>query len=453
MRYLVLLLSVLLTGCPSDDTKASPSTSASSVIYTWEEGSIYVTKNYNDPSDSSTVPISYAVHRAKQPERKIGSLWFNFGGPGSATIEQLQWTLEQNLISSEIINRFDLVGFDPRGTGQSAFAEEFRQCALTKNCDDELAQYAPYMGTNSLVQDMEALRNHLNTTGEYDQINLLGYSYGTRAFSAYAHKHGEHVRALVLDGMDTLGDEYLKQFEEKVRNWIEVQNKKLASMANLRAKEPLFENMETLFDSKTDKLILTNGNEVPEEDAFKIADLLFGLGAESNEEESDNYVLTAINCTDRHRSYDQSHVDLFIDNSAFFLNPSLEDIKKDSFKELVQYCVNWPYALDPLPNMSNLHSKLLHPALILSAENDIATPHRWATQTTNMLDKQAHLETVQGLYEHGISFSGSECLDDMVTNYFINVETPDYSCDFSSHTTSVLEQTEQEILAILDNYL
>ena len=59
------------------------------------------------------------------------------------------------------------------------------------------ADLLPYLGTDSVVEDLELLRQAL---GE-DEISYLGASYGTAIGLVYAERYGPNVRAMVLDGV------------------------------------------------------------------------------------------------------------------------------------------------------------------------------------------------------------------------------------------------------------
>ena len=52
------------------------------------------------------------------------------------------------------------------------------------------------VGTASVARDMDTVRQALGD----DQINYLGFSYGTEIGTAYVEQFGDHVRAMVLDG-------------------------------------------------------------------------------------------------------------------------------------------------------------------------------------------------------------------------------------------------------------
>src|SRR6516225_2680234 len=64
------------------------------------------------------VALAVSRHRASQPNERIGSLVVNFGGPGDPGAESLRQGGEASLPAA-VRNRFDIVSFDPRGTGRS----------------------------------------------------------------------------------------------------------------------------------------------------------------------------------------------------------------------------------------------------------------------------------------------------------------------------------------------
>ena len=68
---------------------------------------------------------------------------------------------------------------------------------LAAQCLDQMGKgFLAGVGTASAARDMDAVRQAL---GE-DQINYLGYSYGTELGAAYVDRYPNRVRAMVLDG-------------------------------------------------------------------------------------------------------------------------------------------------------------------------------------------------------------------------------------------------------------
>ncbi|MFF5207212.1 alpha/beta hydrolase [Streptosporangium sp. NPDC000396] len=181
---------------------------------TVECGSVTVPLDWARP-DGATVAIAVARRKAADPARRLGTLVFNLGGPGgegvSATIDAAEY------FSPELLERFDLVGFDPRGVAGShpvlcpagvpnvpdnpATAEEYRQMLARVNAYDKACRQLSgpvfdHADTMSVARDVEAIRAAL---GERT-ISLYMLSYGTLLGQQYAELFPHRVRALVLEG-------------------------------------------------------------------------------------------------------------------------------------------------------------------------------------------------------------------------------------------------------------
>ncbi|MCV7261223.1 alpha/beta hydrolase [Mycobacterium shimoidei] len=176
--------------------------------------------DYNDPAGAT---LQLAVIRIPATGPRLGSLLVNPGGPGASAVEAAA-QMAAALADSEITRQFDLVGFDPRGVGHSTPALRCRTDAefdayrrepmvdysqagvahieqiyrqFARECADKMGPtFLANVGTASVAQDMDVVRQAL---GE-EQINYLGFSYGTELGTAYVERFGDHVRAMVLDG-------------------------------------------------------------------------------------------------------------------------------------------------------------------------------------------------------------------------------------------------------------
>jgi len=175
--------------------------------------------DYSDP-DSETISIFMTRHLALVPSERIGTLLVNPGGPGfggSYLAEQAEY-----IFSVDLLERFDIVGFDPRGTGRSEPAidciddyddyfaggditpdnDEERQEIIasskdfTEICFEKNGAILPYVGTNNVARDMDMIRRSL---GE-ERISYFGFSYGSELGSVWATMFPDTVRAAVLDG-------------------------------------------------------------------------------------------------------------------------------------------------------------------------------------------------------------------------------------------------------------
>ncbi|WP_405163090.1 alpha/beta hydrolase [Nocardia sp. NBC_01499] len=167
---------------------------------------------------SDRITLALARQRARHPELRIGPLFFNPGGPGGAPV----WGVRDypNIFAAELRDRFDIIGLDPRGVGDSRPAitcpippvsrdvTEFPSSAAEF---DALSDYNRSVGTECLratgpllehvdtvsaARDLEAARRALGG----DKFTWLGLSYGSLLGATYAHLYPANIRAAVLDG-------------------------------------------------------------------------------------------------------------------------------------------------------------------------------------------------------------------------------------------------------------
>jgi len=181
---------------------------------------VSVPVDYDDPSGAQA---ELALIRIPATGPRIGSLLVNPGGPGASAVDSVAG-MAADLAGTEITRHFDLVGFDPRGVGHStpelrcrtdaefdayrrepmvdyspagvAHIEQLYQ-QLAQGCADRMgAGFLENVGTASVVRDMDVVRQMLGD----EQINYLGFSYGTELGTDYVERFPDHVRAMVFDG-------------------------------------------------------------------------------------------------------------------------------------------------------------------------------------------------------------------------------------------------------------
>ena len=178
-------------------------------------GTLKVPLDWSKPS-GATISLVVARRPAKDPTRRVGTLFFNPGGPGDGAAKYI--TDAETLFSPTLIEQFDLVGMDPRGIENSSQVrcslrvitpestlfpnteQQFQQLRqhnreVGLNCLDKAGDLVRHMDTVSVARDHEALRLAL---GE-DKISWLGVSYGTQLGANYAQLYPAHTRAMVLD--------------------------------------------------------------------------------------------------------------------------------------------------------------------------------------------------------------------------------------------------------------
>ena len=176
--------------------------------------------DYDRPG-GATVHIAVARVPAKDRVHRIGSLFFNFGGPGGPAVDYVQGAGAG--IFAALNQRFDIVAFDPRGVGQSTPAVDcsvnqeklgiYSQPVPTPQTIDVNAYVAKvksyvhacvtkngeilgHLSTANVARDLDALRAAVGDA----KLSYLGFSYGTFLGATYAALFPRNYRALVLDG-------------------------------------------------------------------------------------------------------------------------------------------------------------------------------------------------------------------------------------------------------------
>ncbi|MDS0137019.1 MULTISPECIES: alpha/beta hydrolase [unclassified Amycolatopsis] len=176
----------------------------------------------HDDASLGTIDIALLKRAARTPDKRVGSLFLNPGGPGGPGLTMP--IAGQAIFRPQVLDRFDLIGFDPRGVG----ASNPLRCFTTQEDADEvfaaqvgvpisraeisgtLASYRDYgrfcknnagslldhMSTKDVVRDLDTLRAAVGDR----KLNYVGFSYGTLIGSTYAAMFPKQSRAIVIDG-------------------------------------------------------------------------------------------------------------------------------------------------------------------------------------------------------------------------------------------------------------
>ncbi|WP_417656419.1 alpha/beta hydrolase [Pseudidiomarina aestuarii] len=171
-------------------------------------GQIMVPENYDRP-DGRQIPINFAVLPAVSESKAPDPLLILAGGPGQAATDLASMI---DRIFKDVRRKRDILLIDQRGTGKSnpLSCEVDHMDELVKTDDDMqldqmagecLARYdetdlTQYHSVNA-IRDFERVREHLG----YQQVNLYGGSYGSRAGLVYMREAPEAVRSAVLDAV------------------------------------------------------------------------------------------------------------------------------------------------------------------------------------------------------------------------------------------------------------
>ncbi|MET9804778.1 alpha/beta hydrolase [Streptomyces sp. NPDC006368] len=186
----------------------------------WRCASVEVPLDYKDP-DGTKISIALIRKEARDKDRRLGSLLFNFGGPGASGVSAMPQAADG---FKSLGARYDLVGFDPRGVAQSSGVVcrgDKEQAAAEKGVDltpDTGAEEAAFLKDAAdfgagCASRAGALISHVttvNTARDLDLIrhvlgdptlNYLGFSYGTQLGATYAHLFPRNAGRTVLDAV------------------------------------------------------------------------------------------------------------------------------------------------------------------------------------------------------------------------------------------------------------
>ncbi len=225
------LPSPTLPASPLESSGAEPKPAASLKEYytqdvSWEScrsdklcATIEVPLDYAHPAAKS-ISLSLIKVPAASRRQRVGSLLVNPGGPGGSGIE---FAAQSSVyLGSELQQAFDVIGFDPRGVGESTplhclpdealdqlvasdpdpdTAAEIREsdrllAELGQGCVDESGELASHVSTVEAAKDMDIIRAVVGDR----RLSYFGASYGTLLGATYAELFPKRVGRMVLDG-------------------------------------------------------------------------------------------------------------------------------------------------------------------------------------------------------------------------------------------------------------
>lgn len=475
------LVGGLLTLAPpalADDSPAPSAESASTPI-AWKNcgssnypklecGSLQVPMDHSRPDGQKiTIAVSRIPHTAA---KSLGPLLVNPGGPG-APGRGLAGYVAKNL-RPEVAAQFDVIGFDPRGAGASEphldcipgfnnpvrpntvpddFGDEFanikRVYTFAKACGDKYGDFLKYMNTPAQAADMDSIRAALGAK----QISYFGYSYGTYLGSVYAKLFPSRVKRLVLDSIvdpsrdsvwyggqltqDVAFDANMKAFFA----WVAKYDANYRLGTDPAQVEKAWYSMRAAL-AKAPAEGVVGASEL--EDAFAQGGYNDAFWAELAEGFS-GYAVDHVTGPLRTAYEDLAAASPGNDNiNSGYLATQCRDAAwpkdwatwhRDAVKTYAKApfltwnnvwfnaaCAFWPTSsLKPV----NVANDKLPKTLLFQATNDAATPYEGGV-TMHRLLRDSALVVEQGGRNHGISLSGSTCLDDYLNEYLITGKTP-----------------------------
>ncbi|MFB6618088.1 alpha/beta hydrolase [Streptomyces sp. NPDC085524] len=441
----------------------------------WQCATLDVPLDYAKP-EGETIPIALIRARARDKDKRLGSLVFNFGGPGGSGITTLPGAAKEYEALRE---RYDLVSFDPRGVGRSvpvvclgdkqldayyaqdsspatpeqekAFTDGIKQ--YQRACERNAAKVLPYVGTENAARDMDRIRQALGD----EKLNYFGISYGTELGGVYAHLFPKNVGRAVFDAVvdptknseeGALGQ--AKGFQLALGNFAQdcVDRGDECKLQGSTAKE-IEENVIKLQkelavkpipgigDRKLTESAATNGiaqalyskelwplleQGLDEADGGQ-GQLLMALSdALNGRDEHGQYsnigaANSAINCADSKDRYtlEQTKAKLPAFRSA-------SPVFGDFLGWAMMGCTGWPVpGAWETPDVSAPGSA---PILVVGNTGDPATPYEGARKMAEGLGKDVGVELTYKGEGHGAYNSGDPCVQSAVNSYLVDGKIP-----------------------------
>ncbi|TDE56400.1 alpha/beta hydrolase [Nonomuraea mesophila] len=430
-------------------------------------GTLAVPLDYSEP-DGEQLNLALIKLPATGKGKRLGSVVFNFGGPGASGVD----TLDQAAKAlTTLRSRYDLVSFDPRGVDRSSGVrcgdaseletftslntlppgEETRKRTTAANkrfaelCERDSGKVLPHVGTVNAARDMDRIRAAVGDS----KLNYVGMSYGTQLGAVYATEFPHNVGRMVLDApldptvsfeQRTLAQ--TRGFQQAYESFLRSCVKSTCALGKDEATAD--SNVENLLTRLTTKPLNVHGRTLTQglastavaaalysELTWPFLEQALSEGLKGNGEAllylADNYTgrredgtystqmtsFPAITCVDTAERPSEAELRR-TEAAALKISPLFGSEGSGGL------CRVWPVkGSDQARRVDATGSA---PIVVVGGKGDPATPYQWAPKLTSQL-RTATLVTYEG-EGHGAYLSGSKCVHELVDAYLIDGKVP-----------------------------
>ena len=422
---------------------------------------------------TGTFEIALLKYEART-SKKLGSLIVNPGGPGGSGVDYAY--AAEYIFSPAILDRYDIVGFDPRGVSRSAPIRcltdkeldannnsdskpdndaEFQQILQdTKNyvekCKDKNKYLTSYSSAN-IARDLDILREALGDK----QLNYMGKSYGTYLGTLYAQFFPDKVGRVVLDGAVDPSISNFQQtltqaigFDQAFKSFVADCNKR-KNCTLLGGKDAAVAEMQRLFSQAAQKPFPTK-----EKSGRTLSESMMVLGTASAMYDSqtgwpqlrraiteaqkgygDTFLKLADEYTGRQNdgSYPNNEFDsgAVIDCLDFNETRSVDQIRSDAKAFVTKAPLFGPYLAygGVTCKFFNQDSEVIieptataNPIIVIGTTGDPATPYEWSQGLSKLLTNSRLISlTGEGHTGQG---QGNACIDDQIDDFYLTGKAP-----------------------------
>ncbi|MFJ7148558.1 alpha/beta hydrolase [Streptomyces sp. NPDC100445] len=431
----------------------------------WRCATLRAPLNWSEP-DGPTIGLALIRARTIGDDR-IGSMLFNFGGPGGSGVSTMPY---YSATVSALHEHYDLVSWDPRGVGASEGvrcrddrAVEAAEAVDTtpdtpaeekaylrdatdfgKGCRKAAGSLLAHVSTTDSARDMDLMRHVLGD----ERMHYFGISYGTELGGVYAHLFPKRVGRMVLDAVvdptaDTVGharnqalgfqralDDYLRSTgQDPARGSRRIAD--LLRRLDTRA-------LPTSSGRKLNQTLATTGIILPLysesswprlTSALKSAEAGDGSGllaladAYDDRDSSGHYGTTShsqrvISCLDDRRRPTPAETRKRLPEFRR-ISPVFGDFLG---WDTAGWCHDWPVPGQfDTPEVSAPGAA---PILLVGNTGDPATPYEGARRMADELGRGVGVEVTWKGEGHGAYGNGSDCVDSTVNAYLLRGRVP-----------------------------
>lgn len=417
--------------------------------------------DYADP-DGEALTLALAK-RPASAQPAAGSLFINPGGPGGSGVSHAA------SFDAKGLERFDIVGWDPRGTGSSTpvrcangramddytsidtspdDADEERALEQAEidfgmGCLERSGPLLKHISTAETVRDLDLLRHLVGDA----RLNYLGSSYGTKIGALYAQLHPKQVGRMVLDGAVNITDRQdvsqLDGFERALGSFAAWCAGRKCTLGDTRTE--VLETVRDLWrrlDEKplkvgdrrlTQQLAVTGVLAVlyENEDGWKYLQQALELAVRDRDGRFLLFFADQYNQRDRSGHYGQLQFSFpairCLDSRDVSVVKAQQEAAEAAkrapilgpFNGADLVCPLWPVA--PAPEQQTIRGAGAAPIVVVGTTGDPATPYEYAERMADQLES-GHLLTLRG--EGHLGYGQSECIRRYVQTYLLDGDVP-----------------------------
>ncbi|GAB2856894.1 alpha/beta fold hydrolase [Streptomyces deserti] len=491
-----VLLSALLAGCgddgededlteqklswedcpePSDEQGGGNAPSPLPNDGEWQCATMKAPLDWDKPKGDT---IKLALIRAKasgDASERIGSLVFNFGGPGGSGVKSLPALAEDY---AQLRTRYDLVSFDPRGVGRSApvvcqndeqLDAYFQQDStpddaaerteyldgiqeFNEACEKNSGRMLPHVRTTDAARDLDLMRQVLGD----DELHYFGISYGTELGGVYAHLFPGNVGRAVFDAvvnpaqtpeqgslarakafqlaLDNFAEDCVSKAEgcpigdsaQDVKDRIarllrDLDSKPLPGVfpRELTQSAAASGIVQALYSQDFWQYLTDGLQQAYDGDGRVLMLLSDSLNGRNENGEYSNLAAAniAINCADSKPRYDIAYVDRKLPEFR-----AASHLFGDYFAWDMISCTDWP--VQGTADHPDVRAPGAAPILVIGNTGDPATPYEGARKMAQELGKGVGVELTYRGQGHGAYGSENKCVQDAVNGYLLEGKVP-----------------------------